>query len=231
MSGMAQSSTARRSPASGFGLARALALALALIASGSAPPAGAQEVDLLEEVERAVRRRDAEPGGRIATPFAATDMYGKAIDLAHYRGSAVVLTFLSPACYKEAIAWLKGVQTSFLGDREIVFINVLYPGPTPAFSSRAATARRLRARIEEFYADVRDRMSPAEQRSLERTEIRWIVDWRRELYRRYDVAVDRVHLVLIDRSGRIREEISRRSPETERRLADTLEAMRRRARE
>lgn len=200
-----------------------------LIASGSA--ARAYDDDLVGDVERAAQRMDRPVRSPSAPDFRATDMYGRECSLSEYQGANVVLTFLSPACVKEAVEWLKGVQTNYLGQRDVVFVNVLHPGPTPAFSSRSASLKKIRERIEEFYTAARERMPPEERKRLESTEIRWIVDWKRDLHERYDVIADRVTILLIDKGGQIREQIGRRTPDAERRLVEVLDGLRAAARE
>jgi len=202
-----------------------LSLVLCLVIA-PAPSAMAQNGSLIDDIEHRLIRADRGPGGNRAPHFLVDDMYQRKISLDQYRGRAVVLTFLSPQCYKEAIGWLKGVQTNFLGDPSIVFINVLYPGPTPAFSSRNANQRKIRDRVEDFYTEVRERMPPEERRRLESTEIRWIVDWRQDLHRRYDVEANRVHIFLLDQDGRKKDSFSQRTPQTEKLLGDSLEGLR-----
>jgi hypothetical protein len=208
---------------SGRSTKRAAILALALALTSGAH---AQDEDLVEDVDRAVRRFERPVRAAQAPDFRASDLYGKEVSLGEYQGANIVLTFLSPKCVKEAVAWLKGVQTSFLGMRDVVFVNVLHPGPTPAFSSRSASLKKIREKIEGFYAEARERMPPEDQRRLESTEIRWIVDWRRDLHERYSVVPDRVSILLIDGQGRVRESIDHRTAATERRLVEVLENMR-----
>lgn len=187
--------------------------------------------DLVGDVERMAAHGDRPLRPQGAPDFRASDMYGKEISLADYRGAAVVLTFLSPACVNDAVGWLKGVQRSFLGQRDVVFVNILHPGPTPAFSSRSASLKKIRDKVEDFYAQARDKMPEDERRRLESTEIRWIIDWKRDLHERYDAIADRVTILLLDKDGRIREQIGRRTPEAERRLVEVLDGLRGDARE
>ena len=203
---------------------------LAMAALLSAAPARAQD-DLVRDVEGAAGRMDAPARPPRAPGFRATDMYGKEVSLDDYHGANVVLTFLSPTCVKDAVEWLKGVQTNFLGLRDVVFVNVLFPGPTPAFSSRSASLKTLRTKIEDFYAQARDHMAPDDRKRLESSEIRWIVDWKRDLHERYDVVPDRVTILLIDGNGRVREQIGRRTPDSERRLVEVLDSLRANARQ
>ena len=203
---------------------RCTLLLVALCAT--ARPALAQDSDLLEDMDRAVRRYDAPPGEASAPRFRASDIYDHPVSLSDYRSTNVVLTFLSPRCYKEAVAWVQGVQTSFLGEKDVAFVNVLFPGSMPAFSSRGQNQRKIREKIEDFYVQVRDHMPATEKRRLESTEIRWIVDWRQQLHQRYDVEADKVHIFLIDSGGKVCERIDRRSPESEKRLVDAMTQMR-----
>ena len=203
--------------------------ATALLAGGAT--ARAWTGDLVGDVEAATERADRPLRPQSAPGFRATDMYGKEIALSDYQGANVVLTFLSPACIDEAVEWLKGVQNNYLGQRDVVFVNVLHPGPTPAFSSRSASLKKIRDRVEDFYAQARDKMPDDERKRLEGTEIRWIIDWKRDLHERYDAIADRVTILVLDKDGRIREQLGRRSPESERRLVEVLDGLRANARE
>ena len=201
---------------------------MTLVCAGAARAQG----DLVADVDREARRAEgapAEPGaaeGPTAPEIRASDIHNQSCSLRDYAGQNIVLTFLSPKCYRDAIAWLEGVQTNFLGDPSVVFVNVLFPGPTPAFASRSASLKTIRDHIDEYLADVRQRMPNDDRQRLDHTDIRWIVDWRQDIHKRYDVEVDRVHIFLIDRQGRVREHIGRRTPATEKRLTEVVDELR-----
>ena len=206
----------------------------ALTAASAAQAYGRQDLpedDIVRDVDSAARRMDEPLRPERAPGFRATDMYGKEMALADYQGANVVLTFLSPACIEEAVAWLKGVQNNYMGQRDIVFVNILHPGPTPAFSSRSASLKKIREKIEDFYTKARQQMPEDERKRLESTEIRWIVDWKRDLHERYDAIADRVTILLIDKNGKVRTQLGHRTPENERRLAEVLDGMRATAQE
>lgn len=185
----------------------------------------AQDTGLVEFVERQVDRY--EQPARSVPRFSAPDLYDREVSLTAYEGRNVVLTFLSSRSQREAVEWLRGVQKDFLGDPSVVFVNVLDPGPIPAFSSKKAVGRKIREIVEQEYRVIHERMRPEDRGRLETTEIRWIVDWRRELSSRYDVDADRVHILLLDRKGQMRERITRRSESTEQLLVQVLDDMRR----
>lgn len=190
-----------------------------------ASAAAAQDSGLVDFVERQVDRyerpRDSVPR------FTAPDMYDREVSLREYEGRNVVLTFFSAKSQREAVEWLRSIQTDFLGDPAVVFLNILDPGPTPAFSSKKATGRKIREIVEKEYKTTQEAMRPEDRRRFEQSEIRWIIDWRRELSSRYDVPADRVHILLLDRQGLLRERISRRTPATEQRLVQVLDDLRR----
>jgi hypothetical protein len=206
-------------------LAALVTLFLALVTSAPAP---AQ--DLLDDVESTLDRYAGAGGPRRARDFRAGDLYGRPLRLSDYAGRVVVLTFLEARAAEEAVGWLRDTPSDLMGDRSIVFVNVLFPGPTPAFSSRAAKLRKIRGAIEKSYDEVSRRMPGEARRRLAATEIRWIVDGDRDLFDLYRVDGPGVRIFLIDAKGQVRQVLRRRTPRSVKLLDEVLSSLRAEAR-
>jgi len=181
---------------------------------------------LMDEVDQIVENAENMGVETPAPGFRVPDMYGDSVALEDYRGRILVMAFLTPSAQGEAQEWLRSSQVDYLGDPNIAFVNVLYPGPTSILTGKRSRLVKVRDQIEDAYRNFYDQLHDGDRARLKNTEIRWILDWRRDLIRRYDVRGDRVHIVIVDPMGSVREVIRRRTPETASVLPRVIEALR-----
>ncbi|MBI4871861.1 MAG: hypothetical protein HY814_09880 [Candidatus Riflebacteria bacterium] len=204
-----------------------LALAVTLACGGSAAlavpealgqEASAQPPPLLDAINGLVDRLDRTFENPPAPDFSAVDLYGKRMSMRELRGRIVVMSFVDQKNEDEARAWLSEQSVDFMGDPDLVFLNVLYPGRIPFIVSRGNAADTIRQEVDRYLDETWKELDEKEKQAFRATTIRWLVDWKRELQRRYNVTRDRVNIVVVDPQGCIREIVRNKTPATVARL-------------
>lgn len=204
-----------------------LALAVTLACGGSAAfavpealgqEAPAQPAPLLDAINGLVDRLDQTFENPTAPDFTAVDLYGKRMSMRDLRGRIVVMSFVDQKNEDEARAWLSEQSVDFMGDPDLVFLNVLYPGRIPFIVSRGNAADTIRQEVDRYLDETWKELDEKEKQAFRATTLRWLVDWKRELQRRYNVTRDRVNIVVVDSQGCIREIVRNKTPATVARL-------------
>ncbi|MBI3890622.1 MAG: hypothetical protein HY303_03730, partial [Candidatus Wallbacteria bacterium] len=116
-------------------LVAAAAAALSLSSTAAAQEL-ASNAGLLDAVNGFVDRLDRVFDYQVAPDFRQNDLYGRRVSLAEYAGRLCIVTFVDQRNEEEARAWLEEQSIDYLGDTDIVFVNVLYPGRIPFIVSR-----------------------------------------------------------------------------------------------
>ncbi|MBI3891127.1 MAG: hypothetical protein HY303_06315, partial [Candidatus Wallbacteria bacterium] len=191
----------------------AAAAALSL-SSAAAAQELASNAGLLEAVNGFVDRLDRVFDYQVAPDFRSNDLYGRRVSLAEYAGRLCIVTFVDQRNEEEARAWLEEQSIDYLGDPDIVFVNVLYPGRIPFIVSRDNAADSIRREVDRFLEQLWQNFSEKEREQFQKTTIRWIVDWKRDLQRAFNTTRDRVNIVVIDGQGRIRQIVRKKTPKT-----------------
>ncbi len=150
------------------------------------------------------------------------DLYGKQMDIQDYRNKVVVLAFIDKKSQAETIKWVENLPSDYLGDKRLVFINVIFPGGISFVIPRAKVVKRLRKDIGNIRASLQTSLNTDEGERLEKTEIRWAADWKRQHSSRWGAIRHRVNLFLIDSTGHIRDTMRGMSISTTTRLKITL---------
>ncbi|MBI2944760.1 MAG: hypothetical protein HYY25_11220 [Candidatus Wallbacteria bacterium] len=210
-------------------LVAAAAAALSVATPGSAQDAyrGSQPEGLLEAVNGFVDRLDSVFDYQMAPEFRQNDLYGKRISLAGFSGRICILSFVDQKNEEEARVWLEDQSIDYMGDADLVFINVLYPGRIPFIVSRSNAVDSIRREVDKFLEQMWQNLSDKERDLFQRTTIRWVVDWKRDLQRAYNTTRDRMNLVVVDGQGRVRQIIRKKTPKTVEQLRATIAELKR----
>ncbi|MBI4872367.1 MAG: hypothetical protein HY814_12465 [Candidatus Riflebacteria bacterium] len=212
-------------------LGTAVALTLGLTAGWSAATAQerepAQSQDLLEAIDGFVGRLDRTFDYPLMPDFRLRDLYGKSVSPDDLQGRIAIFSFVDQKNEDEARSWLSEQSIDYMGNPNIVFVNVLYPGRIPFVVSRGNAAESIRAEIDRFLDEEWKRYTDQERQLFSRTTIRWLVDWKRDLQRKFNVTRDRVNIVIVDGQGRIRDLVRKKTPETVAALKELVAALER----
>jgi cytochrome oxidase Cu insertion factor (SCO1/SenC/PrrC family) len=208
-----------------------LALAVTLTFGGTAAQpvsrvhgqeAAPQPPPLLDAINGFVDRLEQTFENPMAPDFSAVDLYGNRMSMRDLRGRIVVMSFVDQKNEEEARAWLSEQSMDYMGDPDLVFLNVLYPGRIPFIVSRGNAADSIRQEVDRYLDETWRQLDEKEKQAFRATSMRWLVDWKRELQRRYNVTRDRMNIVIVDAQGRIREIVRNKTPATVARLKELI---------
>lgn len=142
-----------------------------------------------------------------AKPLNLMDLYGTNLNIEDYKDKILIVSFLDKKSQEEAIEWVESLPSSYLGSKDIVFINVIYPGGVSVLVPRGKVVERLRNDIHSLRTGFRKGLSPEDKSRMDATEIRWAADWERKWSQKWGSMRHMVNIFIIDRQGILRDTI------------------------
>ncbi len=116
-------------------------------------------------------------------------------------GQKTIISFFSPSSLSRLEEWLEHLSLRSEEVRDLVFINVLWPGGTFFMIPRPKAMQRMEDEILESLAELRHDEDQA--RLMRSMRMVWVADIERRIHRQLNLKAGPFQAMLLDENGRI----------------------------
>lgn len=132
------------------------------------------------------------------------DAFGNRFDMSGLIGKVLIISIGDKKANVKESLWYTW-ETLYLFPEDVVFINIYYPGGISFTVPRGEVVHRIRKKINKCVEEILSKSPPDRREFLERLEIHWIIDWKRNISWKFKAPRHKIVTYLVDKKGIVRD--------------------------
>jgi len=154
-------------------------------------------------------------------PLEVQDMYSETVKLPS-TGTLHVVSFLNKQSGSSVRLWTEFLPLKMLANHSVVFSNIVFPGGLFFMIPKSKALSKIRKIIENEVNQFQEGWPAEDKKVYQSLKINWVVDFKRNLFKKYELNSRYSYLFLINSEGKLLKKIRQGNPSESQSFLDLL---------